>query len=160
MNDADILVIDDEIELCEIMVLKFTRQGYKVKACHSAQEAEEYLSQHIPPLILCDINMPKKSGLEFVNDLREKRMPCAVVMVTAYADKEKMLEAMRLGCVDFITKPFKFGHMVDCLPLWLEIGNTLQRLTKEKDLSEIEQGLEVIDTIRVKANLMARRRSA
>lgn len=158
--EVDILIIDDEVELCEIMVMKFTKKGYKVKACHSAQEAESFLSKSIPPLILCDINMPKKSGLEFVNDLREKRMPCAVVMITAYADKEKMLEAMRLGCVDFITKPFKFEHLFDCLPLWLEIGTTLQRLTKEKNLSEVEQGLQMIDTIRVKANLMARRRSA
>lgn len=160
MKPTDVLIIDDEKDLCDVMTLSLTRAGYTVTAAYSAAMAEEVLKHFIPPVILSDIKMPGKTGLEFVADLKSNRLPCAVVMVTAYAETELLLEAMRLGCVDYITKPYKMERILDCLPLWMEIGKTLQKISSGNIPSEVEKGIQIIDTIRVKANLLSKRKAS
>jgi DNA-binding NtrC family response regulator len=126
MCEYDILVIDDEKQLCELLATLLTRAGHRVRTAQNASEAEVALQAGVPPLILCDITMPGRSGLEFVAGLKRKGVSSAVVMVTAHEEKERILEALRLGCVDYVVKPFDLKRLVVASAAWIELGRSLQ----------------------------------
>jgi CheY-like chemotaxis protein len=87
----------------------------------SGEEALMYLNQHVHEavLILSDINMPGMSGLELLQNIKQKfgTPPPIVMMITAYGDAENYNTAMRLGADDFLTKPVDFGLLKEKLKI-------------------------------------------
>ena len=64
-----------------------------------------------PDLILLDIEMPIKNGLEVLKELRQRESETTVIMITAYGTIERAVQAMKQGAYDFITKPFDLDHV-------------------------------------------------
>ena len=118
-----ILVVDDEQDMKTLFLQKFRkeiRDGIiQFVFAFSAEEALGYLDIHIHEavLILSDINMPGKSGLELLREIKRKfeTPPPKVMMVTAYGDEENYSQAMRLGADDFLTKPLDFNLLKEKL---------------------------------------------
>ena len=127
---SDILIIEDEAEIREILCEIIGDAGFHVEAVPSAIEALERLKdiENIPPLLLCDISMPKMSGLEFVKKLREAGTPVAIVMLTAHHDKDKIIEALQLGALDYVVKPFRPPELLERIAGWLEFGRRMRKL--------------------------------
>ena len=103
-----ILVVDDDI--VSLKSIKSMLSGdYKVIAVNSAEDALEYLKGEIPDLILLDIMMPEIDGFEMMerlsSDKRTEDIP--VIFITADEDKDKELQGLTLGAMDFVTKPFE-----------------------------------------------------
>jgi len=103
---ASLLVIDDNTTLREGMVLSLTRAGHTVVAAVSGFDGVEIASKQKFDLVVTDLKMEPMDGLEVVRSLRARDPEAAVLVVTAFGTIETAVEAMKLGALDFIQKPF------------------------------------------------------
>jgi DNA-binding NtrC family response regulator len=103
-----VLVVDDEPALREVLSLRIADWGYDVRTASDVAEAERELDRQAPDLVLCDVVLPGGSGLDLLKRIKkhDERMP--VVMITAHADVDKAVEAMKSGAGDFLTKPLDY----------------------------------------------------
>lgn len=159
MKKFDVLVIDDESDICETLQTLLDAERYQTLTANSADEAEALLEKYQFSLILCDISMPGRTGLQLISHLRQKGLSSAVVMLTAHSEKEKIIEAMRLGAVDYVTKPFKPDELLTRVLGWTELGRRLQELVSpasESAATNLEQRLRMIELFRLKNNNTAK----
>ena len=122
-----ILVIDDEAEIRESMEMLLTSEGYLVDLAPNATEGERRLGSRRYDLVLLDLMMPDKSGMEVLRDFRSVDTDTPVVMITAYGSVEGAVQAVKLGANDFFPKPW------DNEKLLIEIDRMIagQRLSTE-----------------------------
>ena len=106
-----LLVVDDEIALCDLLRHFFIKQGYRVLMATNGTEALALVAKEQPDLMLLDVKMPRMSGIEVLKQLRERGDEVKVVMVSASRDDMTINEAKRLGAVDYITKPFHLDYL-------------------------------------------------
>ena len=106
-----LLVVDDEIAVCDILRHFFTKQGYEVFIATEGRQALVIAAREQPHMMLLDIKMPMMSGVEVLRQLQERKDPVKVVMVSAVHDDEVIAEARALGAVDFVVKPFHLDYL-------------------------------------------------
>ncbi len=169
-NSLDkILVIDDELSMREFLEILFQKQGYQVESAASGEEAIERIESENYHLIICDIMMPRVSGMEILKRAFELNPNALVIMITAYASPENAVEAMKLGAYDYITKPFQVDEIKLVVAKALEKSRLLEenlRLRQEVESRYMFRNLvgasqpmqEVFDLIRkiapTKANVL------
>ena len=107
-----ILVVDDEQPMRDVVAAGLTRAGYECATAESADQAAELLDQASFDLVLLDVNMPGKSGIEFLSDLRGSHPDLPVIMFTGEADADTAANAMREGATDYATKPAAIPELV------------------------------------------------
>jgi two-component system, NtrC family, response regulator AtoC len=101
-----ILVVEDDEEVGNLLLHELARYGKPVHLAATLDAAREYLQTHRPPAIFLDIRLPDGDGLEILAKLRESDLSARVAVLTAYADVELAVRAIRLGASDFLEKPF------------------------------------------------------
>jgi DNA-binding response OmpR family regulator len=111
MTPVHILVADDEAALRELLCEKLTAQGYKTESAVDGEDAIERLQGNSFDLVLLDINMPKKTGLDVLKYIRAKELPTRVIMLTGRLGYSVGSESMKLGADEFITKPFDLNYL-------------------------------------------------
>lgn len=104
---ARVMVVDDERINREIVSRLLTRNGYDVVCAVNGREATELVAQHDLDLVLLDVVMPEMDGFECLRAIRDLRTvtELPVIMVTAEADRDTIVNAFRQGANDFVTKP-------------------------------------------------------
>ena len=120
-----ILVVDDEKDIQPLFEQRFRREirsgEFEFVFAYSGEEALVCLAdyQHEAVLILSDINMPGMSGLELLQNIKQRHHepPPMVMMITAYGDSENYTKAMELGADDFLTKPVNFMELKEKIKL-------------------------------------------
>jgi DNA-binding NtrC family response regulator len=110
---ATVLVVDDEPGMRNFLVKTLAPRAGQVLAAASAEEAEELLRRHRFDLLILDITLPGKSGIVLLKDLRAQGNPCEVVLITAFADLDTAIEALRAGASDFLLKPFRVTQVLN-----------------------------------------------
>ncbi len=107
-----ILVVDDEIDLCEILRFNLENEGYEVDTAHSAEEALQILSdQH--ELILLDVMLEGMSGYQMANKLRtELKNTIPIIFLTAKNTENDLITGFSIGGDDYITKPFSLKEVL------------------------------------------------
>jgi DNA-binding NtrC family response regulator len=103
----ELLIVDDDDDLRQMLRELFQDMGYRVWDAGSAEAALELNREREFDAVLSDVNMPGKSGIELVGELRRVRGATPVVLMTAFASVASAVEAMRAGAYDYITKPFE-----------------------------------------------------
>ncbi len=106
-----ILVVDDEIEICNFLSEFLTKKGYDVSVAASGQEAVSLVGSINPEIVLMDIRMPGMDGIEALRKIKQMRDNIEVVMITAVNDEEIAKEAMSVGASDYITKPLSLSYL-------------------------------------------------
>ena len=106
-----ILIVDDEPSMREMLRIVLRRDGYDVQLATSGREAIEQLRQNNFDLLLSDIKMPDVSGVDVLRAAKEINREVVAFMMTAYASTSTAVEAMRLGAVDYFTKPFSMDEL-------------------------------------------------
>jgi len=101
-----ILICDDEEGVRESLNL-ILGEEYKLDFVNNGNEALQYLSKANPDLIIMDIKMPKKNGLDALKELRQQKPKIKVIVVTGYQSVETAAEASKYGILEYITKPFE-----------------------------------------------------
>src|SRR3954451_12641002 len=92
---ARVLVIDDESEIRESLELLLSMEGYSVDLAHNATEGVRKLEAHIYDLVLLDVMMPDRSGMEVLREMREHGDETPVFMITAYGSVEAAVSALK-----------------------------------------------------------------
>jgi DNA-binding NtrC family response regulator len=130
-----VLVVDDETGVRESLRMLLLGEC-DVATAESADQALQRIAEARPDLILLDLVMPGRSGLELLEELRQLDAPPPVVVLTATKTVTTAVEAMKLGAVDYVTKPFE----VDALRI--KVRNLLQHRALEAEVEELKDELE------------------
>jgi len=101
-----ILVVDDEIIVCESCQRILEEEGYEVEIALSGKEAFEKMKEHPLDLVITDLKMPGIDGMEVLKVVRKEYPDTIVIMITGYSTVETAVEAMKQGAFDYIPKPF------------------------------------------------------
>jgi len=122
-----VLVVDDEEVIRDVLGTLLTREGYEVTAAATAGEAVSLFESDPHDIVLLDLMLPDRSGLEVLRDIRRRDPDAVVVFVTAYSSIEGAIEAMREGAFHYIPKPFQNEEVL----LTVRKGTEARRLTEE-----------------------------
>jgi DNA-binding response OmpR family regulator len=106
MEPVKILVVDDETNICQNVKKILSKKHYHVTSALNAQEALDKLSQDSFALLISDIVMPGKNGLELLKLVKQQWPLTKAVIMTAYASTDTAMKAIRLGALDYLPKPF------------------------------------------------------
>jgi len=110
-----ILVIDDDVANCRTLQFHLQSLEYNVEIAHYVDEGLEIAKKTIPDLIICDIHMPGKSGLEALPIFKTLNPDVHVIMITAFHDMETTIQAMQSGAEDYIHKPIDIDELNNCI---------------------------------------------
>ena len=122
-----ILVVDDEPTICRTCFKILTDVGYDVKTLLSGSEVLPFIAKEMIDVILLDLKMPGIDGLEVLKEVRQVTPDTAVIVITGYATVDSAVEAMKLGALDYIAKPFT----ADELTIRIEKALEKRRLVSE-----------------------------
>src|SRR5687768_15872561 len=132
-----VLIIDDEPGLRQTVSLILADEGYEV---HAASDCEEGLAKALevqPDLILCDVRMPRLTGLEFLEKYRTANGTAMVIVMTAYGGMEMAIQAMKKGAYDYIQKPFSPDQLV------LTIKKAQERETLRREVTRLREEVSI-----------------
>jgi two-component system phosphate regulon response regulator PhoB len=114
MPKPKILVIEDERTLVEVLSCNLEREGFEVVAAHDGQEGLRQAQLKLPDLIVLDLMLPNKPGLEVCQELRmgAKTRDIPIIMVTAKAEESDELVGFATGADDYVTKPYSMKVLI------------------------------------------------
>ncbi|MCP4004243.1 MAG: sigma-54-dependent Fis family transcriptional regulator [bacterium] len=115
MAQRSVLVVDDDAAMREMLVSLLEEQGILASAVGSADAAIETARETEYGLVISDIRMPGKDGIELTSELRRLRPETPVILMTAFGSIDSAVSAMRAGAFDYVTKPFKRDAIVASL---------------------------------------------
>ena len=129
---AHILVVDDDAGIRELLGRHLKKEGFLVSLAENAFIAEKLISEMKFDLIITDKMMPRKDGIQFLDDIRKAGNATPLIMLTAVDDMETKLTGLSIGADDYIAKPFEPKELV------LRIKNILKRIQNtQKNLGEV-----------------------
>ncbi len=103
-GDGSILIVEDEAILRESLK-DWLKDTYQVATAGTGEEALELVEKHNFDLMVVDVRLPGKTGIEVMREVKEIRPHMECIVITAYPQVELAVEAMKLGAVDYLTKP-------------------------------------------------------
>ena len=108
---SKILIVDDEIEICEFLGEYFKDRHYEVVTASSGIDALQKVTNENPQILLLDIKMPGVDGLQVLREVKMKNPKIKVIMVTATESNDDISEAFKLGADNYITKPLSLEEL-------------------------------------------------
>jgi len=137
MNNP-VWIIDDDKSIRWVFEKALTREGISHKAFGTAQEALDFLGEERPQVVVSDIRMPGLSGLEFMQQLKERLPSTPVIIMTAYSDLESAVAAFQGGAFEYLPKPFDVDHAVELVRRAIEESRRqVEALPADTDTPEI-----------------------
>ncbi|OGW82347.1 MAG: hypothetical protein A3G33_11630 [Omnitrophica bacterium RIFCSPLOWO2_12_FULL_44_17] len=106
-----LLIVDDEVEICDFLKSFFEERNYEVRSATSGEEALKAVEQFKPHVVLLDIKMPGVNGVQVLQEIKAKFPKLKVIMVTALETRDKIEECLRLGADNYITKPLSLEYL-------------------------------------------------
>ncbi|MCS6899051.1 MAG: sigma-54 dependent transcriptional regulator [Polyangiaceae bacterium] len=127
-----VLVADDEANLRRVLSAILTRDGYEVHAVEDGKEALEFLQNHHLDLVITDLRMPNLDGMALLREVQAMDLQLPVIVLTAHGTVDNAVEALKLGAIDYLTKPFD----------QTEIRNVVRKALRTRDLSQADAPIE------------------
>lgn len=124
INGKDlVLLVDDEPEITSALSKILRDHNYETLIENDGKNALRAVEENSDiDLILCDISMPVMNGYDFLKNCLAKNGSAPIVMITAHGETKMVSEAVRLGAIDYIVKPFDPDKLLEQLPIWVEIA--------------------------------------
>src|SRR6185436_17754825 len=111
MNNAEILIIDDEAQIRKLLEITLQSNGFKVNEAATAKEGLMMAANHPPDLIILDLGLPDESGHAVLKKLRE-RYSKPVIILTVQDNEDDIVKALDNGANDYLVKPFRTGELL------------------------------------------------
>ena len=111
MSQPTLLVVDDERHIRRVLQLSLGDAGYRVLEADSFAAAAAVLAAQRVDLLLTDLQLPDRSGLELLQEVRATRPDLPVILITAYGTVESAVQAIRAGAFDYVMKPFRMEEL-------------------------------------------------
>src|SRR5688572_11378259 len=129
-----ILVIEDTPDVRELITDTLRFNGYETVCAADGEAGIQAALAHLPDLILCDVQMPRKDGFEVLADLRRRPSTATIpfVFLTGQSDKFHMRQGMNLGADDFLAKPFMLQELMAAVKARLKKHETVTARSDEK----------------------------
>ncbi|MCL2726206.1 MAG: sigma-54 dependent transcriptional regulator [Polyangiaceae bacterium] len=132
---GQVLVVDDEQEVCSLLEMALVRHGFKVTISTNAQRALDVVAAQDFDVVLTDLSMPEMSGLDLCERVIGTRPNMPVVVITGQGSLETAIGAIRVGAYDFITKP------VDPKLLFLSVSRAVQHRRLQDEVKRLRQAV-------------------
>lgn len=140
--DNKILVVDDDLNICELLKLYLENDGYVVFTANDGQEAVEMFQNKTPDLVLLDIMLPKKDGWQVCREIR-KTSSAPIIMLTAKGETFDKVLGLELGADDYVVKPF------DAKEVMARVKAVLRRTTGDSESTETEKKVVIYDNLEI-----------
>jgi len=134
---AKIIVVDDEEKICKSVEKILVKNNYEVIHATSAKEAMEKMAKESFSLLISDIVMPDMNGLELLKMVKKEWPLTKAIMMTAFASTDTAVKAIRLGAVDYLSKPFTPDELRSTVELAVS-GKLVEVSTTEKEKEVID----------------------
>ncbi|MEP9412047.1 MAG: response regulator [Candidatus Brocadia sp.] len=142
MPEERILVIDDEEIICNLLKDTLSDEGYQVETVTDSKEGIEKILRGEPfDVLLTDIRMPKKDGMQILKEAKSRMPDMIVIIITGYPSIETIREASEYNAFDYITKPLDPDEVCDCIKRSLEA----RKLSREFKIPEKPPRILVVD---------------
>jgi two-component system, OmpR family, response regulator len=120
VHAADILLIDDDADVCEAISAVLSRAGYRVHGLSDGQQALQLLGTKMATasnyrVVVCDIHLGQIDGLQILERTRAHTNPPVVIFITGYGSLETAIVALRDGAFDYLLKPFQPSELLACI---------------------------------------------
>jgi two-component system response regulator AtoC len=129
----NVLVIDDEPNMRHMLTALLEKAGYAVTVAADGIDGLSILESKAFDLILCDVRMPRMDGLSFLKQITEQGLNTTTIVMSAYGTIDTAVEAMKLGAVDYISKPFKADEILLKLAQFEEKGRLREENLRLRD---------------------------
>lgn len=106
-----ILIVEDNAKLAAAIARALVEQGHAVDLAHTAAAAEEHLGDGSHDLVILDLMLPDKDGVQLVRELRRRKIATPVLVLTALSASDEKVAALDAGADDYVTKPFDLGEL-------------------------------------------------
>jgi putative two-component system response regulator len=131
-----ILIVDDEAKIRQLLRRKLSTEGYQCEEADSADQALEKLGSNPVDLVILDIKMPGKSGLQLLPEIKAGYRNTSVIMATAVIETDTAIKCMKEGADDYVCKPFDLGEVI------ASVARTLEKRRLQLEIEEYRQQLE------------------
>ena len=131
-----LLIVDDEAAIRQLLHRKLSREGYRCEEAGSAEQALDRLAANSTSLVILDIRMPGKSGIELLREIKMGHPDTAVIMATAVTEISVAIQCLKQGADDYICKPFNLEEVV------LGVQRALEKRHLQLKIREYKQYLE------------------
>jgi DNA-binding NtrC family response regulator len=135
-HEGSILVVDDESAIRENLELLLSDANYKVTLAETGTEGLRRIESEFFDLVLLDVMMPDKNGLEVLKEIHQSSPETAIIMITAFGTIENAVSAIKAGAADYVTKPW------DNEKLLLDIRNGIQQRKLQLENRELKKALK------------------
>lgn len=125
---TSILIVEDDSIYREALAKMFAKAGYAVTVAPNVQRALQLLEEQCVDMVLTDLKMPGKDGLDLVRALRNRRPGSKVIIMTGYGTRDSYFEAKALGVSGFLLKPLARDYL-----LWV-VEKAMSRLDSQEDV--------------------------
>ncbi|MCX7192617.1 MAG: nitrogen regulation protein NR(I) [Proteobacteria bacterium] len=132
-------IIDDDRSIRWVLEKSLARASIEFESFASADDALRALSHETPQVVVSDIRMPGRSGLDFLQLLHERHPLIPVIIMTAYSDLESAVSAFQGGAFEYLPKPFDINHAVDLIRRALE-----QSRRKSAEVGQLEVAADIL----------------
>lgn len=113
MKKINVLLVDDEKDFVETLAQRLMVRGFDVKTCCSGDEALDIIQRHEFDVIVLDVLMPGKDGIETLREIKNLKPLIHVIMLTGNATVETAIEGMKLGALDYLIKPTETADLLE-----------------------------------------------
>ncbi|WP_178667424.1 response regulator transcription factor [uncultured Eubacterium sp.] len=137
-----ILVVDDDLNICELLKLYLENEGYMVFTANDGQEAVDTFQNKTPDLVLLDIMLPKKDGWQVCREIR-KISSAPIIMLTAKGETFDKVLGLELGADDYVVKPF------DAKEVMARVKAVLRRTNGDSENTENEKKTVIYDNLEI-----------
>ena len=129
---AQILIVEDEANIRRVLrkILVDFDKNINISEAADGLEAISMVDNNLYDLVLCDIKMPKRDGIEVLEHIQKVSQQTAVVMISGHGDLETAVKAMRMGAYDYISKPPDLNHLLKTVNTALQINNLFHKRIK------------------------------
>ena len=126
-DPKEILIVEDDAAIATAVALNLTVEGYRTHVVHDGEAALAYLDNRRTDLVLLDISLPKKTGLDVLAGLRSAEDHTPVIILSARQDEHDKVAALKLGADDYVTKPFGVAELL------ARVAAVLRRAVRAED---------------------------
>lgn len=128
MTMKKILIADDEKNMIWAINRALKKESYNIISASNGEKAVEKVKDEDPDLVLLDLRMPKMNGMEALKKIKNINKDLPVIMITAHGTIESAIEAMKIGALDYISKPFDIEELKIQIRKALDIGDMTRQI--------------------------------
>lgn len=139
-----LLIVDDEKNMRWAISRALEKEGYEIYEASNGQEGIAIFERNRPDVMLLDLKMPVMDGMETLKKIRETNTTTPILMLTAHGTMETAIEAMKLGAMDYLSKPFDVEELKVQIRKALHVSELEEQVTYLKETTAFETGNVVI----------------